>query len=134
MTKHVPNFITLLNLLSGFAATVLASKGYNEYAALLIIAGGIFDFCDGFAARLLKSYSDIGKELDSLADVVTFGIAPGAIVLNLLTGNGMAIVPAFILACSYPCRFGPAPGKIQQRRHSEHLLQRSWPRRQAPSP
>ena len=102
MTKHVPNFITLLNLLSGFAATVLASKGYNEYAALLIITGGIFDFCDGFAARLLKSYSDIGKELDSLADVVTFGIAPGAIVLNLLTGAGMAMVPAFILACLIP--------------------------------
>jgi CDP-diacylglycerol--serine O-phosphatidyltransferase len=102
MTKHVPNFITLLNLLSGFAATVLASKGYNEYAALLIITGGIFDFCDGFAARLLKSYSDIGKELDSLADVVTFGIAPGAIVLNLLTGDGMAIAPAFIVACLIP--------------------------------
>ncbi len=102
MTKHVPNFITLLNLLAGFAATVLASKGYNEYAALLIIAGGIFDFCDGFAARLLKSYSNIGKELDSLADVVTFGIAPGAIVLNLLTSAGMAMVPAFILACLIP--------------------------------
>ena len=102
MTKHVPNFITLLNLLSGFAAAVLASKGYNEYAALLIIAGGIFDFCDGFAARLLKSYSDIGKELDSLADVVTFGIAPGAIVLNLLTAAGMAAAPAFILASLIP--------------------------------
>ena len=102
MTKHVPNFITLLNLLSGFAATVLASKGYNEYAALLIIAGGLFDFCDGFAARLLKSYSDIGKELDSLADVVTFGIAPGAIILNLLTGAGMAIAPSFVLASLIP--------------------------------
>jgi CDP-diacylglycerol--serine O-phosphatidyltransferase len=102
MTKNVPNFITLLNLLSGFAATVLASKGYNEYAALLIIAGGIFDFCDGFAARLLKSYSDIGKELDSLADVVTFGIAPGAIVLNLLIVAGMAMAPAFVLACLIP--------------------------------
>jgi CDP-diacylglycerol--serine O-phosphatidyltransferase len=102
MTKHVPNFLTLLNLLSGFAATVLASKGYNEYAALLIITGGIFDFCDGFAARLLKSYSDIGKELDSLADVVTFGIAPGAIVLNLLTGAGITMLPAFILAGLIP--------------------------------
>lgn len=102
MTKHVPNFITLLNLLSGFAATVLATNGYNEYAALFIIAGGIFDFCDGFVARLLKSYSVIGKELDSLADVVTFGIAPGAIVLNLLTGAGMAMVPAFIQACLIP--------------------------------
>jgi CDP-diacylglycerol--serine O-phosphatidyltransferase len=102
MRKHIPNFITLLNLLSGFAATVFAIKGYNEYAALLIIAGGIFDFSDGLAARLFKSYSDIGKELDSLADIVTFGIAPGAIVLNLLTDSGMSPVFGFILAGLIP--------------------------------
>jgi CDP-diacylglycerol--serine O-phosphatidyltransferase len=102
MRKHIPNFITLLNLLSGFAATVFAIKGYNEYAAFLIIAGGIFDFSDGLAARFLKSYSDIGKELDSLADIVTFGIAPGAIVLNLLTDGGMGMVSGFILASLIP--------------------------------
>lgn len=102
MTKHVPNFITLLNLLSGFAAAVLASQGYNEYAALLIIAGGIFDFCDGFAARLLKSYSDIGKELDSLADVVTFGVAPGAIVFNLLSATGFPVLSSLLVAGLIP--------------------------------
>lgn len=102
MRKHIPNFITLLNLLLGFAATVFAIKGYNEYAAFLIIAGGIFDFSDGLAARFLKSYSDIGKELDSLADIVTFGIAPGAIVLNLLIENGTGLVPGFILAGLIP--------------------------------
>jgi CDP-diacylglycerol---serine O-phosphatidyltransferase len=102
MRKHVPNFITLLNLLSGFAATVFAIKGYNDYAAFLIIAGGIFDFSDGLAARLLKTYSGIGKDLDSLADIVTFGIAPGAIVLNLLTGSGLGFVPGFILAGLIP--------------------------------
>ena len=102
MRKHIPNFLTLLNLLSGFAATVFAIKGYNEYAAFLIIAGGLFDFSDGLAARLFKSYSDIGKELDSLADVVTFGIAPGAIVLNLLTDGGMSQVPGFVLAGLIP--------------------------------
>ena len=102
MKKHVPNFITLLNLLSGFAATVFAIKGYNEYAAFLIIAGSVFDFSDGLAVRLLRSYSDIGKELDSLADVVTFGIAPGAIVLNLLTEGGMGLLPAFFLAGLIP--------------------------------
>jgi CDP-diacylglycerol--serine O-phosphatidyltransferase len=102
MKKNIPNAITLLNLVSGFAATVCASKGYNEYAAFLIMAGMIFDFADGLTARLLKAYSDIGKDLDSLADVVTFGVAPGAMILNLLQDTGMPLVPAFVLAALLP--------------------------------
>ena len=78
MIRHIPNTLTLLNLVSGFAATIYAIKGYNEYATFCIMVGMILDFSDGFAARLLKAYSDIGKDLDSLADVVTFGVAPGA--------------------------------------------------------
>jgi CDP-diacylglycerol--serine O-phosphatidyltransferase len=62
----------------------------------------VLDFTDGFAARLLKAYSDIGKDLDSLADVITFGIAPGAIVLNLLTAGGMLPGPAFAIAALIP--------------------------------
>ena len=102
MRKHIPNSITMLNLVSGFAATVFASQGYNEYAAWLIIAGGIFDFCDGFAARLLKSYSVLGKELDSLADVVTFGVAPGAIVFNLLSATGFPVLSSLLVAGLIP--------------------------------
>jgi CDP-diacylglycerol--serine O-phosphatidyltransferase len=102
MIKHIPNAITLLNLVSGFAATIYAIKGYNEYAAFCIMAGMLLDFSDGFAARLLKAYSDIGKDLDSLADVVTFGIAPGAIVLNMLVSGGLEFVPAFIIAALIP--------------------------------
>ncbi len=102
MIKHIPNTLTLLNLVSGFAATIYAIKGYNDYAAFCIMAGMILDFSDGFAARLLKAYSDIGKDLDSLADVVTFGIAPGAIVLNLLSSAGMGFVPAFAIAALIP--------------------------------
>ncbi|MDZ7635986.1 MAG: CDP-alcohol phosphatidyltransferase family protein [Bacteroidales bacterium] len=99
MIKHIPNTLTLLNLVSGFAATIYAIKGYNDYAAFCIMAGMILDFSDGFAARLLKAYSDIGKDLDSLADVVTFGIAPGAIVLNLLTSAGFGLsCPALAVA------------------------------------
>lgn len=102
MTRHIPNTITLLNLVCGFAATIYAVKGYNDYASFCIMAGMVFDFSDGFAARLLKAYSDIGKDLDSLADVVTFGIAPGAIVMSMLTKAGLDLLPAFAAAALIP--------------------------------
>jgi len=83
MTKHIPNFITSLNLASGFIAIILTSRGDIEAASWLIVAAMVFDFLDGFAARLLKAGSDIGKELDSLADIVSFGVAPAFILYNL---------------------------------------------------
>jgi CDP-diacylglycerol--serine O-phosphatidyltransferase len=102
MIKHIPNTLTLLNLIAGFAATIYAINGYNEYAAFCIMTGMLLDFSDGFAARLLKAYSAIGKDLDSLADMVTFGIAPGAIVLNLLTDSGLGMAAAFAIAALIP--------------------------------
>jgi CDP-diacylglycerol--serine O-phosphatidyltransferase len=102
MIKHIPNTLTLLNLIAGFAAIIYAIKGYNEYAAFCIMAGMLFDFSDGFAARLLKAYSPLGKNLDSLADMVTFGVAPGAIVLNLLSATGLGTVMAFAVATLIP--------------------------------
>jgi CDP-diacylglycerol---serine O-phosphatidyltransferase len=81
--KHIPNFITSLNLASGFIAVILAANGDLTAASWLIVAAMIFDFCDGFSARLLKAYSDIGKELDSLADIVSFGVAPAVILFRL---------------------------------------------------
>lgn len=82
--KHIPNFITSLNLASGFIAIIFILNGDNVTASWLILAAMVFDFLDGFASRLLKAYSDMGKELDSLADVVSFGVAPGLIIYNLL--------------------------------------------------
>lgn len=82
--KHVPNFITTLNLAAGFAAIISAANGYLLTASWLIMAAMIFDFLDGFAARFLKAYSEIGKELDSLADLVSFGVAPGLIIYKLI--------------------------------------------------
>ena len=76
MKKYIPNFITSLNLTSGFMAIISAAEGNLILASWLIVAAMIFDFFDGFSARLLKAYSDIGKELDSLADIVSFGVAP----------------------------------------------------------
>lgn len=82
--KHIPNFITSLNLSAGFIAIIYAANGDPVTASWLILAAMIFDFLDGFSARLLKAYSEIGKELDSLADVVSFGVAPALIIYNLL--------------------------------------------------
>ena len=82
--KHIPNTITCLNLISGCIATYWAFLGNFELALLFIIIGAVFDFFDGMSARLLGVSSPIGKELDSLADDITFGFAPSAIVFEYL--------------------------------------------------
>ena len=84
ITKHIPNTITCLNLLAGSMACLIAIEGNLQFAAILILTASIFDFLDGLSARLLKSYSPIGKELDSLADMVSFGLAPGFIAFGFL--------------------------------------------------
>jgi CDP-diacylglycerol---serine O-phosphatidyltransferase len=90
MTEHkikifsLPNSITLLNLLCGCLSIVYAFNNLLIPASLFIFAAGIFDFFDGFVARLTKAYSEIGKQLDSLADVVSFGVAPSVIIFKLL--------------------------------------------------
>lgn len=84
MKKHIPNFLTCLNLFSGCIALVLIFKGELITASYFVVLSGIFDFFDGFAARLLKAYSPMGKELDSLADVISFGAVPGALLFKLL--------------------------------------------------
>ena len=82
--KHIPNTITCLSLLSGCVASVMALHGNLLSALIWIIIAAVFDFCDGFAARLLKAYSPMGKELDSLSDMVSFGFAPGMVVYWLV--------------------------------------------------
>lgn len=81
--RHLPNLITCLNLASGCLALVFVFKGKIEISAALIGASLVFDFLDGYVARLLNAGSAIGKELDSLADMVTFGVVPGAIMYHL---------------------------------------------------
>ncbi len=82
--KHIPNAITCMNLLSGCVAVVLALSGNYYGVACCVALSALFDFCDGFAARLLHAYSPIGKELDSLADLVSFGLAPGLLLMSSL--------------------------------------------------
>ncbi len=82
--KHIPNTITCCNLVSGCIATSYAFGGNPKMALLWIIIGAVFDFFDGMSARLLHVSSPIGKELDSLADDVTFGVAPATIIFSQL--------------------------------------------------
>lgn len=81
--KAIPNTITSLNLFSGCIALVCALNGDLISTFYFFIASAIFDFLDGFAARALKAYSNIGKELDSLADMVSFGVVPSAVMFTL---------------------------------------------------
>ena len=82
---NIPNLITLLNVLCGCIATVFAVQNKLEYAAVFVFLGILFDFLDGLAARLLKAYSDLGVQLDSLADMITSGLVPGIVMFQLLT-------------------------------------------------
>lgn len=92
--KHLPNFITTLNVLCGSLAAVMVLSGDTLTAAFLVLAGAGFDFADGFVARLVNASSSIGKELDSLADMVTFGLVPGLILLHYLA-EGLGIELSF---------------------------------------
>lgn len=89
--NYIPNTITCFNLVSGCISCVMALQGNLLLATIWIIIAAVLDFFDGFAARLLKAYSPIGKELDSLADVVSFGVAPGMIVFYLLNQSSPSL-------------------------------------------
>ena len=82
--RHLPNAITCCNLLSGCAAILFLTENMPLKAAIMVFMAGLFDFLDGFAARLLHAKSPIGADLDSLSDVVSFGVAPGFILCYLM--------------------------------------------------
>jgi CDP-diacylglycerol--serine O-phosphatidyltransferase len=112
MKKHIPNLITCLNLFAGCVACVMAFKGLYLAAFLCILLAAVFDFLDGMAARMLKAYSPLGKELDSLADLVSFGVAPGFMIYSVLTEAAGAMMPhlsfipfmAFVIPVFSACR------------------------------
>ncbi|RKD14347.1 CDP-diacylglycerol--serine O-phosphatidyltransferase [Pelobium manganitolerans] len=83
--KHIPNALTCANLFFGCMAGVYAFNGDLKTVAFFTLVSGVFDFFDGFAARLLHVKSDIGRELDSLADVISFGFVPGIVLFKLLS-------------------------------------------------
>lgn len=107
IVKHIPNTITSCNLISGCISIYLTLNGFHFAAALMIFAAAIFDFFDGFAARMLDAKSPIGGELDSLSDVVSFGVAPSFILADhmemmgvewMVGGVNVFVFMAFVLA------------------------------------
>ncbi|MCM1452717.1 MAG: CDP-diacylglycerol--serine O-phosphatidyltransferase [Clostridium sp.] len=96
IVSSIPNTITCCNLLCGCLAVIfsfhlndeIASISGRQWVYIAIFASAVFDFCDGLAARALRAYSDIGKELDSLSDLVSFGLAPGLLIFNTMLAFG----------------------------------------------
>jgi CDP-diacylglycerol--serine O-phosphatidyltransferase len=100
---HLPNTITLLSLVTGCVAIILAFQPeYLPISPWLIVLSALFDFLDGFTARLLKAYSELGKQLDSLADVVSFGVAPGIISFQIIHQILLENYPDFNLIHLHP--------------------------------
>lgn len=119
MLTHLPNLITLGNLFFGCCAAVCLLSGYPELVPWLLLASFLCDYADGMLARALGVSSPLGKELDSLADVVSFGVVPGAMLYHLLAqafGTTMAgaehypvcikALPAFVLSMCAALRLG----------------------------
>lgn len=101
MLRHLPNFLTCCNLVCGCFGVVYCLEGRPIPAAYFVWAAGVFDFFDGFAARWLKASSPIGKELDSLADMVSFGLLPSLVMYKLIDGStSITFLPyvAFMIA------------------------------------
>ncbi|MCX8490120.1 MAG: CDP-alcohol phosphatidyltransferase family protein, partial [Cyclobacteriaceae bacterium] len=99
--RYIPNFLTCCNLICGCLGIVYCLEERSIPAAYFVWIAALFDFLDGFAARLLKVYSAIGKELDSLADVVSFGVLPSLVMYKLIaSSSSIAWLPyaAFLIA------------------------------------
>ena len=104
IVRHIPNSITSMNLLFGVMGVIYTFKGNFETAFLLMLAAAVCDFCDGLSARLLNAYSDVGKELDSLADMVSFGLLPSLMLHRLMSTIGsesfLSYIPLIIAVLS----------------------------------
>ena len=92
LIKYIPNTFTILNLLSGCMGLIALYDGNLAQGAIFILIGSVFDFLDGFSARALNAMSGIGKELDSLADLITFGILPAFLLYHLIQEQGIPYI------------------------------------------
>lgn len=104
LKKHIPNSITSMNALAGTIGVVFALQGRPDYAFICMLAAAVFDFCDGLAARMLNAYSPMGKELDSLADMVSFGVLPAVTLIGTMQLKGVdswtEVIPVFLAVMS----------------------------------
>ncbi len=97
--KHIPNTITSMNLLCGTMGVISVLNGDIAVAFYLMLLAGVCDFCDGLSARLLKAYSSLGKELDSLADLVSFGLLPSLMLYKIMLLTGSHGILVYIPLC-----------------------------------
>ena len=120
---HIPNAITSMNLLCGVLGVIATLEGRLEWAFYLMLAGAVFDFCDGLAARALKVVSSTGKELDSLSDVVTFGVLPSVMLYELMRvctfSNSIWCYVPLLIAVFSALRL--AKFNLDERQHSNFL-------------
>ena len=120
--KYIPNSITSMNLLCGVVGVIVTLSGHSDIAFLLMLAAACFDFCDGLAARLLDAYSDIGKELDSLADLVSFGVLPAILLHQSMRQAGCpfgwSLIPLLLAAFS---ALRLAKFNLDERQHESFL-------------
>lgn len=121
--KYIPDAITSMNLVCGIIGVVFAFKGRFDLAFPLMLLAAVFDFCDGFAARALGAYSDFGKELDSLCDLVSFGVLPSVMLYSLMKvcmfgENWLCWIP-LVIALFSALRL--AKFNIDERQHSSFL-------------
>ena len=120
--RHIPNAITSLNLLCGVVGVVFALSGRPDVAFYLMLAAAVCDFCDGFAARLLHAYSPVGKELDSISDMVSFGVLPSVMLYNLMRSAGnplwLSLIPLLVALFS---GLRLAKFNVDERQHDSFL-------------
>ena len=120
VVKHIPNTITSMNLLCGVLGVIASLDGRLETGFVLMICAAVFDFCDGLAARLLKAYSEIGKELDSLADDVSFGVLP-AVMLYKISGTDIAVLRYLPLLLAAFSALRLAKFNLDERQHDSFI-------------
>lgn len=96
IVRHIPNTITSMNLLCGTVGVICAFDGRADLAFLLMLAAAVFDFFDGWSARMLKAYSPVGKELDSMADLISFGLLPAVMFHTAVCNAGVTGIVKFI--------------------------------------
>lgn len=103
ISRHIPNFLTLMNLMMGLAGLLLVMQRNPAFASLMVFAAAVFDLLDGMAARALNVRSELGKQLDSLADLVSFGVLPGFILFRIMEFRLLGFSgPAWIVAGYIP--------------------------------
>ena len=117
--RHIPNTITSMNLLCGVMGVIFTLEGQLQVAFPLMLAGAFFDFCDGLAARLLKAYSPIGKELDSLSDLVTFGLLPSVMLYKTTASGGWQLYVCLVLVVFSALRL--AKFNVDERQESNFI-------------